>query len=74
MIRSIKPLIELALNEDIGPGDITTDNLVPYEQEGRGIIVAKQPLVIAGLDVAGAVFAHIDPDVAFEAKFKDDNS
>ena len=71
MIRSIRPLIELALNEDIGPGDITSDNLVPYEQKGRGIITAKQPLVLAGLDVAREVFVHIDPDVVFNAKFND---
>ncbi len=71
MIRSIRPLIELALNEDIGPGDITTDSLIPAEKEGRGWIVAKQSLMIAGLDVAREVFHQLDPDVMFNAKCRD---
>jgi nicotinate-nucleotide pyrophosphorylase len=49
-------LIQLALKEDIGPGDITTDNLVAPETRGKGVIVAKQDLVVAGLRVADRVF------------------
>ncbi len=71
MMRSLRPFIELALNEDIGSGDITTDNLIPSDREGRGVIVAKQSLVIAGLDVAREVFLSLDPDVTFYPKFKD---
>jgi len=55
-------LIDLALAEDIGTGDITTDSLVPAEARGIGILKAKQNLVVAGLDVAGRVFATLDTD------------
>ncbi|MGD8700925.1 MAG: carboxylating nicotinate-nucleotide diphosphorylase [Desulfosarcina sp.] len=64
-------LIQLALKEDIGSGDITTDNLVAADTRGRGTIVAKQHLVITGLQVAEAVFRTLDPDIAFTALFAD---
>jgi hypothetical protein len=34
-------LIDMALEEDIGPGDITTDHTVPSDSSGQGIIMAK---------------------------------
>ena len=70
-MNSIHHLIEIALNEDIGPGDITTDNLVDPDLEGKGVITAKEPLVIAGLDVARQVFEHLDNEVIFRAGYKD---
>ena len=70
-MNSIQHLIEIALNEDIGPGDITTDNLVGPDLEGKGVITAKEPLVIAGLDVARQVFEHLDNEVIFRAGYKD---
>lgn len=70
-MNSIQHLIEIALQEDIGPGDITTDNLVGPDLEGKGVITAKEPLVIAGLDVARQVFEHLDNEVIFRAGYKD---
>ena len=70
-MNSIKHLIEIALKEDIGPGDITTDNLVGPNIEGKGIIIAKEPLVIAGLDVAKQVFEHLDPVIIFTPEYND---
>ncbi len=70
-MNSIQHLIEIALKEDIGPGDITTDNLVGPDLEGKGVITAKEPLVIAGLDVARQVFEHLDHEVIFRAGYKD---
>lgn len=64
-------LIDLALAEDIGPGDITTDNLVDAQAPGHGDIVAKQDLVIAGLDIAKRVFQRLDDGVVYEASFQD---
>jgi nicotinate-nucleotide pyrophosphorylase (carboxylating) len=60
-------LIQLALKEDIGPGDITTDNLVVPETRGKGTIVAKQDLVVAGLQIAEKVFTTLEPQIGFEA-------
>ncbi len=71
---SIKYLIEFALEEDIGPGDITTDSVVGPEDLGKGRIVAKEPMVLAGMDIARQVFAAVDPDVVFEPIFADGES
>jgi nicotinate-nucleotide pyrophosphorylase (carboxylating) len=54
-------LIRRALAEDVGSGDVTTEATVPVEARGRGVLLAKSPLVVAGLDVAAAVFHEVDP-------------
>ena len=50
------------LAEDIGRGDITTTATVPPDTRGQGRFLAKEDLVLCGLDVAEAVFFHLDPD------------
>jgi nicotinate-nucleotide pyrophosphorylase (carboxylating) len=67
----IKQLIDLALKEDIGSGDITTDHLIAADTPGQGTIVAKEDLIISGLDVARYVFECIDPDTTFRSPFQD---
>ncbi len=59
-------LLELALAEDVGPGDLTSQVVVDPEREGRGRIEARAPLVVCGLEVARAVFRRVDPDLAIE--------
>ena len=49
----VDQIIRRALEEDIGHGDITTDNLVPPDQQSQGVMLAKEDGVIAGLEVAG---------------------
>jgi len=51
------------LAEDIGRGDITTTATVPRDTRGVGRFLAKEYLVLCGLDVAEAVFFQLDPDV-----------
>ena len=62
-MHSIQHLIEIALKEDIGSGDITTDHLVEPDLDGKGTIIAKEPFVLAGLDIAGQVFKSLDAEV-----------
>jgi nicotinate-nucleotide pyrophosphorylase (carboxylating) len=52
------------LAEDIGRGDITTASTVPPEIRGQGRFLAKEYLVICGLEIAEAVFLHLDGDIA----------
>ena len=52
-----------ALEEDLGPGDVTTDALIPPDIRGLGSIVAKAAGVIAGVEVALEVFRQANPDV-----------
>ncbi len=63
--RSIDPLIELALAEDIGTGDITTESTVSPTQKGDGVIIVEDHGVIAGLPVARRVFQKIDSSLDF---------
>ncbi len=70
-MHSIEELIDLALKEDIGPGDITTDALVDEACRGEGEVVAKENFVLAGLAVARKVFRHLDDQVIFSSCFKD---
>ena len=70
-MNSIQHLIEIALKEDIGPGDITTDNLIDSQFKGNGIIIAKESLVVAGLNVAKQVFQYLDSEVIFRSEFDD---
>ena len=57
--------IRHALDEDIGAGDVTTDSIVPAEAVMHGQIIAKQAGVVAGLDVAAAVYHMLDEQVSF---------
>jgi nicotinate-nucleotide pyrophosphorylase (carboxylating) len=70
-MHTLEDLIQLALREDIGPGDITTDNLVAPDARGTGAIIAKQDLVVAGLQVAGKVFKALEPQIGFETLYED---
>jgi len=64
-------LIDLALEEDIGPGDVTTQALVPPELQGEAHIRAKAALVVAGLPVAARVFHKLDAKLVFAAAVDD---
>ena len=70
-MHSIQHLIKIALEEDIGSGDITTDNLIADNLKGSGEIVAKEALVIAGIDIARQVFEQLDTEISFKPNFKD---
>jgi len=74
IMDKIDRLIETALDEDIGSGDITSDNLVNSDIEGKGVIVAKEPLVITGLDIAEKVFKQLDSQSVSSRNFKDGDS
>jgi len=56
-------IVRRALAEDVGTGDVTTRSTVPDSVRGHGILLAKSPLVVAGLDVARAVFTAVGGDV-----------
>lgn len=66
--EQIYATIQRALDEDIGPGDITSNSIIPAEATMHGQIIAKEDGVVAGLDVAAAVYAAFDPGVDFAAR------
>jgi len=52
-------LVRLALAEDVGPADVTTESTVPAGRTGTALIRAKAPLVVCGHDVAQEVFSQV---------------
>ena len=67
----IDPLIDLWLAEDVGHGDLTTQLMVPPEANARFAINAREPLTLAGIEVAARVFARVDPSVAVRMELRD---
>ncbi|MCK4470928.1 MAG: hypothetical protein KAW49_03995 [Anaerolineae bacterium] len=65
------PLIELAIAEDIGPGDATSEATLAADAILHGCIIAKASGVIAGLPVAAAVFRRVDPAINVVAQVDD---
>lgn len=61
----VRGAVRQALAEDIGAGDITTDAIVPSEAKARAYIGAKQPCVVAGLDLVRAAFSELDSSFQF---------
>lgn len=67
--EEILPVVRAALAEDVGSGDITTLSTVPDSVIAAAGVVAREPLVVAGLAVAAAVWREVSPrvEVRFEA-------
>jgi nicotinate-nucleotide pyrophosphorylase (carboxylating) len=59
-------LVDLALAEDVGSGDVTTEATVPADARARATITQKAAGVISGLDAAEAVFRRLDPECTIE--------
>lgn len=68
----IEPLVRAALVEDLGrAGDITTDAIVPATAKAETVLVARQPGIVAGLDLAATAFRLVDPAIKIEVKRPD---
>ena len=66
-------LIDLALAEDIGPGDVTSSYFVPEHREARGLILSKSAGVVAGVEVAEEVFKRVDDETSFKVLLESGN-
>lgn len=68
----LEPIVKLALAEDLGAaGDVTTDALIDPEADGHWAIRAREPGVVAGLDVATYAGWMIDPDIEYSVAAPD---
>ncbi|MGM4967300.1 carboxylating nicotinate-nucleotide diphosphorylase [Tardiphaga sp. 1201_B9_N1_1] len=68
----IEPLVRIALLEDLGrAGDLTTDAIVPADRRATTLLVARQPGVVAGLDLARLAFQLIDPAIEMHIERND---
>ena len=62
----VDAVLELALREDIGSGDVTTQSIVPEDAVLTGALCAKGTGVISGIGLSGAVFQKLDPNCEWE--------
>jgi nicotinate-nucleotide pyrophosphorylase (carboxylating) len=69
--NQLNTLIDLALEEDIGGGDVTSESLIPETLQAETTILAKAEGVLAGVDLAKLVFIKVDPDLKFKVLLKD---
>ena len=70
-LSTLVPILERALEEDIGAGDVTTDSILPSALNLRGWIVGKEAGVLAGLEVAGLVFQLVDTETEVSSQVVD---
>lgn len=71
VLQSAEVLFDLAYAEDVGEGDITTNNLVPPSEIKTAVLIAKEEGVVAGLPVAEMVFRKFDKNIEWNEKMPD---
>ena len=69
--KTLERLVRLALEEDVGPGDATTDWTVPETETGVADVVSKGSSVVAGLEPFALTYEMVDPDVRVEPHLAD---
>lgn len=71
LAEKIDTFITLALQEDVGPGDYTSLACIPPDARSRAQLLVKDPGVIAGIEVAKAIFKKVDPAATIDVKIQD---
>jgi nicotinate-nucleotide pyrophosphorylase (carboxylating) len=62
----IDKIIELAVEEDLGLGDITSDNIFSPQDKSKAFFTAKDDMIVCGGNVAADVFNYVDPSLRFK--------
>ena len=70
-LEKIKDIVQLAIKEDIGDGDITSKIFIPDGSKTEGMLIAKEAGVVAGLPVAGYVLLQIDENLILTSNIED---
>ena len=71
MLEAAEPLIDLAIAEDVGAGDVTSESIIARSTLLTGRFVAKQRGIVAGLPLVRRVFDKMDPEILFDACVED---
>jgi nicotinate-nucleotide pyrophosphorylase (carboxylating) len=67
----LKRIIRLALEEDLGAGDVTTDAVIGPQKKGKASLLAREELVLAGLPIFKQVFREQGPGIEFEEFYQE---
>ena len=68
---ALRQIVQRALEEDIGSGDVTAEAICEPDQMGRAVIRTKEPCVVAGVPVAQLVFEMLDAQIEFTSHVRD---
>ena len=69
-VQAIRSAVQLALDEDLAHGDVTTSHPIPPRHSARATIVAHHRMTVAGLAVAREVFLTVDPSLRITKSFR----
>lgn len=69
--QQLDNFVDYVLSEDLGSGDVTSRVSVPASARFSAVLAARQPIVVAGLQLAAAFFGKLDPEVAIEFLVQD---
>lgn len=69
--KQIELIVALALREDIGDGDITTQAVYTGKEQAEAEFIAKEDGIIAGIELAEYIYNRLDEDIVFEANVSD---
>jgi nicotinate-nucleotide pyrophosphorylase (carboxylating) len=69
--QQVKHLIQTAIEEDVGRGDVTTEATIPEQVTAHARLIAKQEIVLAGLEIFAGVYASLDQSVAIKSHQRD---
>jgi nicotinate-nucleotide pyrophosphorylase (carboxylating) len=69
--QQVKQLIQVAIEEDIGRGDVTTEATIDERLMSRAQLITKEEIVLAGIEVFGKVYAALDSGVHLKRLYKD---
>lgn len=72
--QDIDAIIELALKEDLGRGDITTNAIFTGEEQSIAYFIAKESGLISGLDLASRIFKKLSDEIVFSTSLKEGQS
>ena len=70
-LSQINKIIDIALKEDLGPGDITTSAIIDPSIKGKARLLAKEEIILAGVEVFSRVFSLLDTEIVVECNYHD---
>ncbi len=72
-LSQINKIIDIALKEDLGPGDITTSAIIDPSIKGKARLLAKEEIILAGVEVFSSVFSLLDTEIVVEYNYHDED-
>jgi nicotinate-nucleotide pyrophosphorylase (carboxylating) len=73
-ITKVRPLIRMAIEEDLGRGDMTSELLFEADAKARATIVSREEIIVCGMDIAGEILRNYDEKLKLKIRINDGES